>query len=114
MRQAPGTEWATKTRRTLVAITKDCSVRPLNATLQACKSKDGAKMVTAFASKSARCLRAVARVLTTAPKHVFLTSLSFELDHSASRFCESVHCVFQRLGCAASVCTRDALDRVAQ
>ena len=55
------------------------------------KSEDGAKMVT-----------------------LFLTGLPFELDHRASRFCESVDCIFQRLGCAACVCTRDALDRVAQ
>ncbi len=54
------------------------------------KSEDKAKMVT------------------------LLTRPSFELDHRASRFCESVDCIFQRLGCASCVCTRDALDRVAE
>ena len=31
------------------------------------------------------------------------TSPSFEFDHIASRLGESVHCIFKRLGCAASV-----------
>jgi hypothetical protein len=55
------------------------------------KSEDGAKMVT-----------------------LFLTGLLFELDYRASRFGKSVDCIFQRLGCASCVCTRDALDRVAE
>ena len=47
------------------------------------KSEDGARMVT------------------------LSTSLSFELDHSASRFCECVHCIFQSIRCAACVCSVD-------
>jgi len=55
------------------------------------KSEDGAKMVT-----------------------LFLTGLPFELDHRASWFGKSVDCIFQRLGYASCVCTRNALDRVAE
>src|SRR5688500_11861842 len=39
------------------------------------------------------------------------TSLSFEWI-TAPRFCESIHCIFQSIRCAACVFSRDALDRV--
>jgi len=45
---------------------------------------------------------------------LLLTGLPFELDHRASRFCKSVDCIFQLLGCASCVRTRDALDRMAE
>ena len=33
---------------------------------------------------------------------LLLSGLPFELDHRASRFCKSVDCIFQRLGCGKS------------
>ena len=43
-----------------------------------------------------------------------LPSLSFELDHSASRLCEFVHGIFQGFRCASSICTCDGLNGLAQ
>jgi hypothetical protein len=42
------------------------------------------------------------------------TSLPFEFDHIASRFCESVHSIFQSIRCTACVCSCDALNRVTE
>ena len=49
-------------------------------------------------------------LLTSQPKTAdeakmvtLLTSLSLELDHIASRLCESVHRIFQGFGCASSI-----------
>jgi hypothetical protein len=51
--------------------------------------------------------------ISDGPKMVtLLTGLSFELDHIASRLCESVHGFFQSLWSAASVSASNGLNVV--